>query len=392
MKLEGIRVLDLSQFLPGPHFTMLMADQGAEVIKIEAPGGGEPTRQIGLKQGGHSVYFRNANRGKKSVSINLKSPAGLEAFLKLAETADVMLETFRPGVAARLGIDYDSVRARAPKIVYCSISAFGQDSPIRDRPAHDLSVLGLAGVASLTLGQDGKPAIPGSPPSDMSASLMALSGILMALLRAAKTGTGDYLDIAMQDCVISWLPYTVGPVFAENRAPIPKQERLFGGAALYGIYETKDGQWMTLGGSEAKFATNLLEGLGRPDLIPAAHDMPGPAQNPVRDYLTEEFKTRTMAEWLDWFEGRDICYSPVLDLKTAFEQPNVKARDMLLTDVDGNHHLGHPIKFREEPAAPRLELPQIGEHNAAILSELGYTAADIEGMTEAGDIFQKLDD
>ncbi len=387
MKLEGVRVIDLSQFLPGPHLTMLMADQGAEVIKVETPGAGEPTRNIGLSQGDFTTYFRNTNRGKKSISVNLKDPTGRKALLRLIDSADVVLETFRPGVATRLGIDYATVKARAPKVVYCSISAFGQDSPLRNRPAHDLSVLALAGVAGLTLGQDNKPAIPGSPPSDMSASLMALSGILMALLRAEKTGQGDYLDIAMQDCVMSWLPYTVGPVFAENRAPEPKLERLFGGAALYGIYETKDGQWMTLGGSEAKFATNLLESLGRPDLIPAAHDQPGPAQIPVKEYLTETFKTKTMADWLTWFEGRDICYAPILDLKTAFEQPNVAAREMRLKDADSNDHIGHPIKFREEPAAPNLGLAALGEHNEAVFANLGYSESEIASMQQTGALY-----
>jgi crotonobetainyl-CoA:carnitine CoA-transferase CaiB-like acyl-CoA transferase len=382
MKLEGIRVVDLSQFLPGPHLTMLMADQGAEVINVETPGAGEPTRSIGLKQGGTSVYFRNTSRGKKSLSVNLKNDDGREALLRLIETADVVLETFRPGVD-------DAVKKRAPKVVYCSISAFGQDSPMKNRPAHDLSVLALAGVASLTLGQDNKPAMPGSPPSDMSASLMALSGILMALLRAEKTGQGDYLDIAMQDCVMSWLPYTVGPVFAERRAPEPKMERLFGGAALYGIYETKDGQWMTMGGSEAKFATNLLEGLGRPDLIPAAHDQPGPAQIPVVDFLRETFKNKDMAEWLAWFEGRDICYAPILDLKTAFDQPNVAARDMLLTDDGGNLHIGHPIKFRDEPAEVDLSLADLGQDNAAIMRDIGYDDAQIAQMQESGALFQE---
>jgi len=389
MKLEDVRVVDLSQFLPGPHLTMLMADQGAEVINVETPGAGEPTRSIGLKQGGTSVYFRNTNRGKKSLSVNLKNDDGREALLRLIETADVVLETFRPGVAERLGIGYEAVKARAPKVVYCSISAFGQDSPMKDRPAHDLSVLALAGVASLTLGQDNKPAMPGSPPSDMSASLMALSGILMALLRAEKTGQGDYLDIAMQDCVMSWLPYTVGPVFAERRAPEPKMERLFGGAALYGIYETRDGQWMTMGGSEAKFATNLLQGLGRPDLIPAAHDQPGPAQIPVVEFLRETFRSKDMAEWLAWFEGRDICYAPILDLKTAFDQPNVAARDMLLTDDHGNFHIGHPIKFRDEPAEVDLALADLGQDNAAIMRDIGYNDTEIAELQESGALFRE---
>jgi crotonobetainyl-CoA:carnitine CoA-transferase CaiB-like acyl-CoA transferase len=386
MKLQGIKVIDLSAFLPGPHFTMMMADHGAEVIKVE-PKTGEPTRQFGHRQGAHSVYFASTNRGKKSISIDLKNPAGREALLRLIEGADVVVETYRPGVAKRLGVDYDSVKERAPHIVYCSISAFGQDSPWRDRPAHDLAVLALSGVADLGRAGNGEPAIPGSPPSDMSASLMALSGILMALLRAKETGAGDYIDIAMQDCVLSWLPYVIGSVFAEERAPITSEERLFGGAALYGLYQTSDGGWLALGGSEAKFAVNLLTGLGREDLIDAATQPAGRAQDPVRDYLTETFKSQPLDHWNDWFEGRDICYAPVLDLKQAMDQENIKVREMILRDEAGHKHLGVPIKFRNEPADPSFYLADIGADNTAVLAAAGFDEAEIAELTGSGAIF-----
>ena len=216
MKLEGIRVLDLSRFLPGPHLAMMMADHGADVIKIEDTKSGDPARVIGPAEGGHTVYFRNANRGKRSLAVDLKSEAGREAFMRLAETADVILETFRPGVVDRLGIGYEAVRARAPQIVYASISAFGQSGPYRDRPAHDLSVNALAGIASLSVDGDGKPAMACLPPSDMGGSLMALAGILMALLRRQTTGRGDYLDLSMFDTVVSWTAHVAGRVFADG--------------------------------------------------------------------------------------------------------------------------------------------------------------------------------
>ena len=168
-----------------------------EVIKIEDTGNGDPSRHIGPQSGGLTVYYRNANRGKKSLSLDLKSAEGRELFLRLAETADVILETFRPGVVDRLGIGYDVVAPRAPQVVYCSISAFGQDGPYRDRPAHDISVCALAGVASLSLDKDGQPNMPCMPPSDMGGSLMAFAGILMALVGRARTGKGDYLDMSM---------------------------------------------------------------------------------------------------------------------------------------------------------------------------------------------------
>src|SRR5580693_5815891 len=182
MKLEGLRVIDLSLFLPGPHLTMMMADHGAEVIKVESPDG-EPNREFGPKEGGHSVYFRNTHRGKKSLCLNLKRPAAREALLRLAASADVFVEAFRPGVVERLGVGYAAVAARNPRIVYCSIAAFGQSGPYRDLPAHDLATEALAGIVSVNLGSDGEPVLPPVPAADMAASLMAFGGILAALYR-----------------------------------------------------------------------------------------------------------------------------------------------------------------------------------------------------------------
>src|ERR687892_937022 len=188
MKLEGIRVIDLSLFLPGPYLTLSLADHGAEVIKIEPPGEGDPTRHLGASDGPSTVYFRNLNRGKKSVVLDLKNPQEREALLRLCESADVFVESFRPGVVDRLGIGYEQVRARNPRIVYCSISAFGQQGPYRDRPAHDLAVESLSGVISLNLGADGKPTIPALPLADLLSALNGLAGILMALFRRSRTG------------------------------------------------------------------------------------------------------------------------------------------------------------------------------------------------------------
>jgi len=232
MKLEGVKVLDLSMFLPGPHLTMMMADHGAEVIRVEPPTG-EPTRTIGAKQHGQNVWFANTHRSKQSVVLDLKQPQAVEAFLRLADAADVVIEAFRPGVADRLGVGAAAVRARNPRVVYCSISAFGQTGPLSRRVAHDLSVQAEAGVVSLTRGSDGQPAIPGMPASDMAASLMALSGVLMALLRREKTGQGDFIDIAMHDSLVSWMVNNISPVFAEGRELDTTTERSIGGAALY---------------------------------------------------------------------------------------------------------------------------------------------------------------
>lgn len=383
MKLEGIKVIDLSLYLPGPHFSMMMADHGAEVIKIEPPTG-EPVREVGLTKNGHSVWFRNTHRGKQSLCLNLKNDDAREILLKLCEEADVFIEAFRPDAVDRLGIDYETVKARNPAIIYCSISAYGQTGPKKLKPAHDLSVQADSGTVFINEGLDGQPCSPGMPVADMAGSLMAFSGILMALLRKQTSGLGDYIDISMQDSLVAWLPNVMGPVFAEKRSPQVKQERSWGGSAMYQVYRTGDDQFLTLGGSEVKFSINLLTALGREDLTQYSKLPPGPGQDPVKAFFQEVFVTKTLAQWTDFLNELDICWSPVRDLYEAIHEPHLKARGMLLTDIEGNEHLGVPIKFKNEPAVPRFSLPELGEDNSAVLKAAGYSEADIERLVDSG--------
>ena len=378
MKLAGLRVIDLSLFLPGPHLTMMMADHGAEVIKVEAPPDGEPVRHIGYRAGGESVWFRNTHRGKKSIVLDLKTAAGRETLLALADTADVVVEAFRPGVVRRLGIDYDTVARRNPRIVYASIAAFGQTGPDHMKPTHDLGMEALAGVLSLNLGQDGKPTHPHIPIADATGSLMALAGILMALYRRGSTGRGDYIDISMHDTTMAWLPNNTGAVFAEGRPPVAKEERSWGGHSFYNIYATRDDRYVVLSGVEHKFIHNLLAALERPDLIPVATQPPGKVHAPVKAFLAETFRGRSRDEWEVWFAGRDVCFAPVLDLQEAFARPQVAARDMLVRDTGGNLHIGIPIRFRDEPGRLDPHLPALGEHTDALLRELSLRAAGDE--------------
>jgi crotonobetainyl-CoA:carnitine CoA-transferase CaiB-like acyl-CoA transferase len=368
VKLSGIRVIDLSLFLPGPHLTMLMADHGAEVIKLEPPGEGEPVRHVGASQAGHAVWFRNTHRGKKSISLDLKDPAQKESLLKLIDTADVVVEGFRPGAAQRLGIDYATVSKRNPKIIYCAISAFGQTGPKSAKPAHDLAIQADSGVISLNLGQDGKPTHPNMPVADMAGSLMALSGILMALYRRTKTGRGDYIDISMQDSLLSWTPNVMGIPFAEGKAPDVKQQRSFGGGSFYNLYETLDHLWLALGGNEAKFAKNLLTAFDRPDLIAAACTPPGPTHQLVKNFLREKFATKTLADWTVFLDDIDVCWAPVRDLYEATQEPHLRARNTIVRDDSGALNLNNPIQFLHEPAEPDWRLPQVGEHNSELLN------------------------
>jgi len=360
VKLKGLRVLDLSQFLPGPHLTMTMADHGADVIMVEPKNGvGEPSRALGLRtKDGVSVWFRSIARGKRSVALDLKDETDRAHFLALADEADVVVEAFRPGVAARLGIDYETISKRNPKVVYCAISAFGQDGPYRDRPAHDLAVQALAGTVDLCRGlTDDKPSAPNIVAADMGSSLTALSAILMALYAREKTGRGDYIDIAMFDSLLAWTANVIAPVFAENRAPRPKEMRPFGGQAMNRIYETRDGQYIVLGGSEVKFAENLLRAFGRPDLLEYARVEPGSGQEPLIDYFVATFKTRTRAEWESFLSMIDVCWAPVRTLKDGFDDAHTNARAMVLEDAGGNRHIGPAIKFRADPAEPNLGTP-----------------------------------
>ncbi|HEY5896360.1 MAG TPA: CoA transferase [Burkholderiales bacterium] len=360
MKLAGLRVIDLTLFLPGPYLTLQLADHGAEVFKIEPPGEGDPTRHLGLKDGESTVYFRALNRGKRSVVLDLKSGAGKAKLLGLLDSADVLVESFRPGVMDRLGFGEAAMRARNPRLVYCSISAFGSSGPYRDRPAHDLAVEALAGVLSMNLGRDGKPAIPALPVADLVAALQGLSGILMALLRRERTGRGDYVDIGMHDVMVASLSNILGPVLAEDRQPVPTHERTTGGSAFYRIYETADGRHLALGGQEAKFVRNLLGALGRPELAPLC-ERPGAHQAPVMEFLESTFRSRPLAHWLEMLGKLDVCYGEVNTLPEALRDKNALARGMVLADAAGRRHLAPPIRFQEEPARPNLREPKLGE-------------------------------
>ena len=358
MKLDGVRVLDLSAFLPGPHASMMMADHGAEVIMVEPDNGvGEPTRRMGETYAdGTSVWFANIARGKRSYRVNLKDEAEHARFLDLAATADVVIEAFRPGVVARLGVDYDAIRAVNPAVIYCSISAFGQAGRYRDKPAHDLVVQAMAGTADLTRGMDGAPALTPLPSADFAASSHTLAGIAMALYRRTVTGEGDHLDISMYDSLLSWVPNVTGAVFAEGRQPERAEMRSFGGNAFVNIYDTSDGGHIVLGGSEPKFVANLLGHLGREDLIPQM-SRPVGQQGAVKAALADIFASRTQAEWEAELADVDCCWSPIRTLHEAFTEEGAP-----LIREGGRTHIANPIRFRHEPARPDLRLPGYGEH------------------------------
>ncbi|GMN04275.1 CaiB/BaiF CoA transferase family protein [Erythrobacter sp. MTPC3] len=360
-KLSGITVVDLTQFLPGPMMTVMMADQGATIIKVEPPQG-DPARQQGpfdmYGDTQHSVWFANLNRGKHSVALDLKSEDGKAALRDLVRGADVFVEGFRPGVMKRLGFDYESVKAIRPDIVYCSVSAFGQEGDLAHHPAHDMAVQALAGFLSVNDGPDGTPVVPGVASSDMAAGLTALSAVLMALVGRASTGEGAYIDCAMFDSLMPWCAHTASGAIAGGASPVSAEQRSLGGAAFYQVYETKDGQHVVLGGREIKFARNLLSALGREDLIPLA-EAPAGAQGELIAFLRGVFAEKTRAQWTDWFANHDVAFAPVLDFREALDEPHVGQRGIWVTAQDGGKHIAPAIRFAGETWAPGA-VPQLG--------------------------------
>lgn len=346
-KLSGITVVDCSQYLPGPALTGMMADQGATVIKVEPPGG-DPARQMGPFEAGHSFWFRQLNRGKQAVTLDLKTAAGKAALERLLTQADVFVEGFRPGVMARLGFGWPAVSARNPRLVYCSISAFGQSGPMAQHPAHDMGAQALAGFLSVNDGADGTPVVPGVAAADMAASLTALSAILMALLARERTGQGDHIDCAMFDALLPWCAHIAGDAAVAGVPIRSAEQRSLGGAAFYQVYRTADARHIVLCGREEKFVRTLLCALDRPDLVASAMAPAWAGQKAAMDFLRATFRTRSRDEWVHWFTGRDVAFAPVLDFAEALAQPHVKARG-LLVEVGGAHHLAPAIRFASEP-------------------------------------------
>jgi len=358
-KLSGIKVVDLSVFLPGPMLTVMMADQGAEIVKVEAAAG-DPVRDMLPDEAGQSVWFRNLNRGKKSVAIDLKSDAGKAQLWDLIADADVFVEGFRPGVMKRLGFDYDTVAAKFPAIVYCSISAFGQEGELAHHPAHDMAVQALGGFLSVNDGADAMPVVPGMPSADMAAALTGLSAVLMALIGRTESGEGDYIDCAMFDSMLPWMSHIAGEAIAGGPSPVSQKQRSLGGAALYNVYATSDGKHIVLGGREMKFASNLLTALNREDLIPHA-ERPAGEQGDLIAFLRETFATKSRDDWVEWFSDKDIAFAPVLDFREALDQSHVAQRGLWI-EHEGAHHIAPAIRFRRENWSPEPapELDQDG--------------------------------
>jgi crotonobetainyl-CoA:carnitine CoA-transferase CaiB-like acyl-CoA transferase len=384
--LEGIRVLDLTRLLPGPFATMFLADFGAEVIKIEQPGEGDYARGYEPKKGSMGYRFLIVNRNKKSVTLDMKKPEGKEVFLKLAENADVVIESFRPGVMKRLGLDYEALSQLNPNIVFCSLSGYGQTGPYAIDAGHDLNYIGMAGIPSLTGKRGGAPVIPGIQVADLTGGLMAVIGILIALHGRQTLGRGQYVDASLFVSAVAMLPADASIFFGSGKVPVRGESRLTGGWPHYNIYRTSDGRYLACGALEKKFWSNLCKVIGREDLVDAID-----AQDNfpvIGDILEETFASRTLSEWLEALDGKDTCVTPIKNLDEVFTDPHVLANELVCEmrdpELGAYRQMGIPIKLSATPGLLSTKAPELGEHNGEILHGLGYSDEEISSLSASG--------
>jgi crotonobetainyl-CoA:carnitine CoA-transferase CaiB-like acyl-CoA transferase len=391
--LSDVRILDLTRLLPGGFCTLLLADLGADVIKVEDTGQGDYVRwappYYGSEEQTHlgtrSAIYLALNRNKRSIRLDLKQEQGKQALTKLAESADVLVESFRPGVLEKLGVGYEMLRGANPALVYCPITGYGQDGPNRDRAGHDMNYLGLNGVLGLTGEAGGPPIQSGAQIADLGGgALMAALGILAALQEARRSGEGQMVDISMTDGSLAWLVMEAGRYFGSGEVPKRGEVMLSGGIICYRPYEAKDG-WVTCGALEPKFWGAFCRGVGREDLIEQQFAKPG---SDAHRQVEEIFRTKTREEWGAFNDEHDAMIEPVLDLDEALESELVREREMVISyeqpEFGEIRQLGFPIKLSRTPARVERPAPALGEHTSEVLIESGYSAEEVQALEESG--------
>jgi CoA:oxalate CoA-transferase len=388
--LDGVRVLDLSRVLAGPYCSMILGDLGAEVIKVEEPPNGDEARQVGPFVGGMSAYFMSLNRGKKSLTLNLKQPGGRELLVELAKRADILLENFRPGTMAKLGLAYETLSAIHPRLIYASLSGFGQTGPYLSRRAFDIIVQGMGGIMSIT-GEPGRPPVRvGSAIGDLGAGLFTAIGILGALQARERTGTGQQVDVAMLDCQIALLEYAIIRYTTTGEVPGPLGTR-HPWIVPFEAFEAKDGYIVV--GVGTKHWRRFCDALGLPHLVQDPRFVTNTKRREhydlLRPILAEVFGTRTVSEWLLVMEAAGIPCGPINTVDQVVADPQVQAREMIVEvahkGVGTVRMAGCPVKFSETPSGIQGPAPALGEHTDQVLRQLlGYSRNQIESLREKG--------
>jgi alpha-methylacyl-CoA racemase len=390
--LGDIKVLDLTRLLPGGFCSLLLADLGAEVVKVEDTGigdyvrwsppyyGSDEQQQLGTR----SALYLALNRGKRSVRLDLKSEAGREAFLRLVEGCDVVLDGFRPGVLERLGVGYQRMREANPAVVACAITGYGQDGPNAQRAGHDVNYLALTGMLGLTGEREGPPISAAGQIADVNGGLMAAVGVMAALHEARRSGEGQLVDVSMADGALSWLAMVAGKYLCDGEVPRRGEGILSGGIACYLPYEAADG-WVSCGALEPKFWAAFCAGAGRPDLLEEQFAVPGSAGHAK---IAALFRARTREEWRLFNDEHDCCIEPILDVEEALDSELVRAREMVVEveqpELGPVRLLGNPIKLSRTPGDPTRPAPAFGEHTVEVLREAGYSEEEVAAMLESG--------
>jgi len=374
--LQGISIIDLSRMLPGPYCSMILADHGARVIAIEDK-----------RFEADDLYLSPVNRNKDHMTLNLKSKEGQSIFFKLIHNADVLMEGFRPGVTKRLGIDYEAVKKVNPRIIYCSITGYGQDGPYRDVAGHDVNYLSLAGILDIIGEKDRTPCIPGIQIADLvGGGMNSAIGILLAIVARERTGKGQYIDISMTDGMVGLLPIPLHILQRSNRIPQRSDTFLSHRYACYNVYETADGRYISIGAVENRFWKNLCDVLGVPEYGPLQYD--DNHREKILDFFRKSFKKRTLEQWVKELRDKDVCWGRIQNLEEVLNDPLFAAREMVseIKDEKGKPvtMLGIPVKLSNTPGSIRSTAVGFGGSTEKILQELGYTKREVAELLEKG--------
>lgn len=380
--LSSLKVLDFSTLLPGPFASLLLADMGAEVLRIESPSRTDLVRVLPPHVDGVSASHAYLNRNKRSLALDLKKPESLEVVRRLVAEYDIVLEQFRPGVMDKLGLGYEALKAINPRLIYVSITGYGQTGPYRERAGHDLNYLALSGLASYTGRRDSGPLPLGAQVADIAGgSLHGVIGLLAAVIARQATGLGQHVDISMTDCAFS-LNAMAGAGFLAGGVEPDMENQVLNGGTFYDYYRTRDGRWLSVGSLEPQFLQQLCAALGRPELASLGLSLKDQAQ--IKREIAIEVEKQDMAEWQRRFAEVDACVEPVLKLSEAVEHPQLKARG-LVTEVPregraAQRQIACPIRFSEGLPAPRHIGAPVGAHSDQVLRDLGYGADEIAAL------------
>ena len=392
--LEDVKVLDLTRLLPGPFCTMMLADYGADVLRVEDTGAGDYLRfwppyygdDADNASGTRSAAYLALNRGKRAIRLDLKKEEGKDLLMRLVDSHDILVESFRPGVMDRLGLGYETLRERNPALIYCAISGYGQDGDNRDRAGHDMNYLGLAGMLGLTGRKGGPPVQAAGQIADLGGgALMALFGIMAAIHERSRSGEGQFLDVSMTDGALSWLSILAAAYFCDDDVPRRGDPDLSGGRVCYFVYETSDGRWMSLGALEPKFWREWCVGVDREDLIDRQLE---PPDSEAGRQVADVFMQKTFDEWVSFGQEHECCLDPILELDEALESDLFKSRSSV---VEYEHpsfgkvrQVGPPIRFSRTTARKPSAAPGVGEHTDEVLAEIGLDKDEIDQLRRGG--------